>query len=275
MKLTAATSIFRCMPSILPPGYRRLLGSFAYAVDGVGLCYARLHDTALQYQLPIPDAGWLERNRLAMLVDSWSLVDHVARTRKLVSRFPWQDSNSTELNDFIRETRSATQIRNRLNELDDIQAEREGAEDQAILGTVSWVDMRKPGGHTRYVISSGPCPQSETPAETPILRIPEGREVGQFCLQVAEQEADLDALHVTMAQFATRLDMALTKSVHEALGDEAAKRGVSVAQLCASGPFDMTVATRFEPEISDIGGFKVGERYSAVEIPSDAFDHGR
>ena len=262
------------MPSILPPGYRRLLGSFAYAVDGAELCYARLHETALQYQLPVPDTGWPERNRLTMLVDSWSLVDHVARTRKLVSRFPWQDPNSTEINDFIRDTRPATQIRNRLNQLDDdIQAGSE--EHDAILGTVSWVDLRKPGGHTRYAISSGPCPQGKTLVETPAPRLPEGRGVGHFCLQVAEQEADLDALHLTMSQFASRLDVAIAKAVHQALADEAAKRGVSIDELCASGPFDITEATRFEPKAPDTGGFKTGERYVAVEIPSDAFDHGR
>ena len=274
MELTSASSIFRCMPSILPPGYRRLLGSFAYALDGAELCNARMHETAQQYQLPVPDTGWPARNRLTMFIAAWSLVDHVARARKLVSRFPWRDSSSAELNDFIRDTRPATQIRNRLNQLDDeIHAGSECVDDQTILGTVSWVDMRKPGGHTRYAISSGPCPQGEALVDTPAHRFPEGGRVGQFCLQVAEQEADLDALHLTMRLFATRLDLALAKSVHEALTEEAAKRGVPVGQLCASGPFDMTVATRFEPEAPGNGRFKAGERYAAAEVPSDAFDH--
>ena len=273
MELTRATSIFRCMPSILPPGYRRLLGSFAYAVDGAELCYAQLRETALQYQLPVPDAGWPARDRLTMFIAAWSLVDHVARARKLVSRFPWQDSNSAELNDFIRDTRPATQIRNRLNQLDDdIHAGSECVEDQAILGTVSWVDVTIPGGQTRYAISSGPCPQGEALVETPTHRLPEVGEVGQFRLLVAEQEVDLDALHFTLAQFAARLDAAMTKSVHEALAEEAAKRGVSVDQLCASGPFDMTVATRFEPDAPGSGKFKAGERYASVEVLSDTFN---
>lgn len=274
MELTSASSIFRCMPSILPPGYRRLLGSFAYAVDGAELCNARLHETAQQYQLPVPDIGWPARNRLTMFIDAWSLVDHVARARKLVSRFPWQDSNSAELNEFIRDTRPATQIRNRLNQLDDdIQSGSLSVEDQAILGTISWVDVRVPGGHTRYAISSGPCPRGETLVEPQTHRLAEDGEVGQFRLLVAEQEVDLDALHFSLAQFATQLEAAMAKSVHEALTEEAAKRGVPVAQLCASGPFDMTVATRFEPEAPGNGRLKAGERYAAAEIPSDAFDH--
>lgn len=274
MELTGATSIFRCMPSILPPGYRRLLGSFAYAVDGAELSYAKLHETALQYQLPVPDAGWPARDRLTMFIAAWSLVDHVARARKLVSRFPWQDSNSAELNDFIRDTRPATQIRNRHNQLDDdIHAGSECVEDQAILGTVSWIDMRLPGGHTRYAISSGPSRQGETLVEIPAHSLAEDGGVGQFRLLVAEQEVDLDALHYSLAQFANRLDAAMAKSVHAALIDEAAKRGVSVDQLCASGPFDMTVATRFEPDALGTGRFKTGDRYTAVEVPADAFDH--
>jgi hypothetical protein len=78
-----------------------------------------------------------------------------------------------------------------------------------------------------------------------------------------------------MSQFASRLDVAIAKAVHQALADEAAKRGVSVDQLSASGPFDKTEATRFEPEAPGTGGFRTGERYAAVEIPSDAFGHGR
>lgn len=247
MELTAPTSIFRCMPGILPPGYRRLLGSFAYAVDGAELSYARLRKTALDYRLPMPATGWPARSRLGMFVDSWSLVDHVARARKLVSRFPWQDKSSGELNDFIRDTRAATQVRNRLNQLDDeIQAGSENGEAQAIVGILTWVDARMTQGQTRYAIASGPVADAETLVATPAYGIPAGADVTQFRLHVADQEVDLDALHLSIVQFAARLEKATISSVRQALADAAERRGVSIDDLSASGPFDTTVAIEFE-----------------------------
>lgn len=258
MQFTSPTSIFRCMPRILPPGYRRLLGSFAYTVDGAELCYARLREAAMDYDLPMPKAGWPARNRLAMFVDSWSLVDHVARARKLLSRFPWQEKSSGELNDFIRDTRAATQIRNRLTRMDD-----EAQEPMTILGTLSWVDARKSGTHTRYAISSGPGVDAETLVNTPVSGIPAGSDVAQFRLQVAEQEVDLDALHVAILQFAARLEEATVSSVRHALRDSAEKRGVPIEELSASDPFDTIVAASFEGD--------VGRTQVSAEVRPDSF----
>ena len=275
MELTAPTSIFRCMPNILPPGYRRLLGSFAYLVDGAELSFDRLRQAALEYELPMPETGWPARNRIAMFVDSWTLVDHAARVRKLVSRFPWQDKSSVELNDFIRDTRPATQVRNRLTQLDDeSHAGSASAESQAILGTLSWVDMRNPGRHTRYAISSGPCTQAEALVETPAGRLAEGSTVGQFRLQVADEDVDLDSLHLTMCQFATRLEDAMAKSVREALAAEAINRNIPVGQLGASGSFDLTAAMTFEADGPGAGTVKAGQRHSASEVLPDTFDQG-
>ena len=162
MKLTSANSIFRCMPTILPLRFRRLLSAFAYAVDGVELSYSRLRETALDYELPSarshsPEEKWIARNRLCVLVDAWSMIDHVSRARKLVSQFPWDGAKfSPQLNEFVRETKAAALIRNQLHHVDDdILSGVDVAEGHTILGTVSWVDTRKAGTVVRYAVSSG------------------------------------------------------------------------------------------------------------------------
>ena len=249
MKLTSANSIFRCMPTILPLRFRRLLSAFAYAVDGVELSYSRLRETALDYELPSarshsPEEKWIARNRLCVLVDAWSMIDHVSRARKLVSQFPWDGAKfSPQLNEFVRETKAAALIRNQLHHVDDdILSGVDVAEGHTILGTVSWVDTRKAGTVVRYAVSSG---SSGSPKESPLALPAAGAQgdVSQFCLTVEDQEADIDALHRAITRFSTTLEASLAASVRGAVIDEATKRKVPVEELCESAVADVGIAT--------------------------------
>ena len=271
MELLAANSIFRCVPSMLPLHFRRLLGAFAYAIDGAELAYCRLREAALDYEMPQRGARssldrWTARNRLSILNDAWALIDHVSRARKLISRFPWDQSKSPrDLNQFIRETKPAGLVRNRLHHLDeDVYSRADCTEGHPILGRVSWVDSRNPQKPIRFTITSGTGDEAEQgPVSVPHSSGAQG-DVGEFTLCVCEEEADLDALHETMLWFAKRLEAAVSTSVRELVDAEAKRRKVPVEQLCESHFVDLTIATPVQS--------KPGREHRLFEVPPDAYD---
>ena len=270
MELRTATSIFRCMPSIVPLHFRRLLGAFAYAIDGAELSYCRLREAALDYELPRRGARssidqWTARNRLSILSDAWTLIDHVSRARKLVSRFPWDQSKSPrDLNQFVRDTKQAGLIRNRLHQLDeDVYSRADCDEGHPIIGTVSWVDARNPQKPVCFTITSGTGDEAEGLESVPYPSAPPG-EVADFRLRVREQTADLDTLHDTMLWFAERLEAAVSTSVREMVDAEARRRKVPVEQLRHSHFVDLTIATPIRPN--------KGRQHRLFEVPPDAYE---
>lgn len=281
MELLPPTSIFRCMPSILPLNLRRLLGAFAYAFDGAELSFARLRETAAQYVLPTPGmkpspAQWHARNRLSIIVDAWAFIDHVSRVRKLVKRFPWDTPEPPiEVKDFLASTRSAD-IRNRLHHLDeDIFEGKNCVEGHPILGSVSWVDTRTPGGHTRFSISSGPTIDAGNWGGFRTDPITSSEPVCQFRLVASDREAALDELQAAARAFAQLLETSVRQSVDRAIVAEAPKRGKPPEQLCGSGVADMTMAFRLEPGDDENSGRIIPEQcHALVEVPPHTYKLG-
>ena len=251
MEFTPPESIFRCMPTILPLPFRRLLNAFAYTIDGTQLAYSRLREAALGYELPLGSARSkiprsIVRSRVGILTDAWALIDQVSRARKIVSRFPWDHSKGPrELNQFIGDTKSATLVRNRLHQLDeDIHSRCECAEGHPTLGTVSWIDARDPSSPVRFIIASGPGDPAVETGGFAREAIGTG-DVTDFQLRVCDQETDLEALHQTMLRFAGQLERALATSVGELIAGESKRRDVSPEELCRSQIADTTLAVPF------------------------------
>ena len=264
------------MPDILPPGFRRLLSAFAYAVDGVELGYCRLREAALTYNLPAGDApaddrNFAPRSRLGLLMDAWSMIDHVSRARKLISRFPWQSANlSPQLNAFIRDTKAAALIRSQLHQLEEAILAGGDVDGQSVLGTVDWIDRRKPGVIVRYAVSCGSNQEAEwltIPAE---FHPDAAADVAEFRLTVAGQQTDMDALRETIRRFSNVVEVAVAASVREAVLAEAKKRNAPLRQLCASAMADTTVATRFEQKPGQTNLTRASSQVSA-EVLANSF----
>ncbi|MFL6733161.1 MAG: hypothetical protein ACJ8EY_00515 [Sphingomicrobium sp.] len=258
MELTSASSIFRCMPKLLPVSFRRLLTSFAYAVDGVELSYSRLHETALNYELR-PEAEcegqiWPATYRHCILLDAWSVIDNVSRARKLVSRFPWEKAQlSAQLKTFLRETKSAAALRHQLFQIEEESlAGTDATEGHAVLGTVDWIDTRRTGEVTRYAVSSGMNTDVDRFLIPVVPDLNEVPGVKEFRLSVADKQADIDALRACVRSFARDLEASVADSVSNAVRREAEKRSAAVALLCESALADMTVAARFQIESAEV-----------------------
>jgi hypothetical protein len=229
-----------------------------------------MRETAAQYQLPplgskANPTDWNARNRLSIIVDAWAFIDHVSRVRKLVKRFPWETSEPP-VQDFLASTKSAD-IRNRLHHLDeDIFAGKNCSEGHPILGSVSWVDTRAPGGHTRFSISSGPTIDAGNWGGFRADPITSSEPVCQFRLTASDREADLDELQEGLRAFARLLESSSRQSVDRAIAAEAPKRGKTPEQLCASGVADMTFAFRLEPNGEDGWSIVPEQCHAIVEV---------
>lgn len=261
------------MPSVLPLRERRLLGAFAYAHDGSELAYERLREACEKYELPLeaPKPGpneWTPRKRLSVIVDAWSFIDHISRARKVVTRFNWGTPGAPpEVQAFLDATKPATDIRNRLQHLDeDIFTGANCTEGHPILGSVSWVDARVPGGHTRFSVSSGPTIDAGKWAAFTADHVSDDLTVGKFKLMASDQKVDLEALRDTLAAFTDLLERSIRQSVERAVVAEAGVRSVPVEQLCRNGVTDMVTAIRLKP--NGDGGFEwlTEQSHALVEV---------
>jgi hypothetical protein len=271
-------SIFRRMPSAIILSLRRLLGALGYANDSAELAFARLKDAARSYRLPsngvtYEAAGWVPSNRLSIITDAWTCIDHLNRARKLVQRFPCGDPRPPEISPFLDALKPAMLIRNRIQHLDeDIFTGKNCVEGYPVLGAVSWADARGSGGHIRYSVSSGPTIDGGRMSNVELTDVDDAGDVVDFRLIAADQSVRFDEMMAALTDFMRAFEVTARRAVILAIHAAAVERGLSIEALRPHGVADMTNAMRMrrKPE----GGWKCGhgDRFALVEVPPGLFD---
>lgn len=276
MQLISPDSIFRCMPTALPLKVRRLLGAFAYAVDGAELSYFRLTQTAESYAVPPSGTSpsvdrWTPFKRLSLVVDAWAFIDHLTRLRKLLPRFDYDGDLPPRVQSFLAATEPARLIRNRLQHLDeDIYSSAHSQEGHPVLGTISWVDTRTPPNQTRFAVASGPSIDAGKMIEMQVGEHEPGR-VCDFRLMASDQSVLLDVLLNELRGFVSEFEVLVGDSVSEGLKAAAVERDIPMEGLCASGITDMTLATIFESMGGDQYQLRQDGMHGLVEVPPGRF----
>lgn len=273
------TSIFRCMPSALSLSHRRWLGALAYASDCAELSFERLKETARAYRFPThdlscEDAGWVPENRLRIIHDAWSCIDHISRTRNLVGRFPYGDCRPAEVDAFLQATEPAKSIRNRIQHLDeDIFEGKNCEEGHPVLGTVSWADARISGGHIGFAVASGPMIDGGKLVNFPVKEVDGAGDVINFELRAANRTVSLDNIMHALANLIERFEQTLRVNIAILLRDAALTKGVSLEEAGRHNITDMTNAFRMrsKPEGGWVFG-SPGDFVSCVEVPPGFID---
>ena len=266
------------MPGALALSQRRLLGALAYAYDGATFSFERLKTAARSYQFPEggqpPQAtGWSPENRLSIVIDVWSCVDHLSRAQKLVRRFPTAQTAPGEITTFLSAMRPASQIRNRIQHLDeDIFDGANSTEGHPVVGAVSWADARFEGGHIRYTVASGPSVDGGNTPTGSITDVDGVADVVDFRLTAADQSVSIDTLMSDLNTFMDWFELTMTRTVLSAMRDAAVAQGIPLTEPRPHGVTDMTMAMRLRRQEDGKWECKEGDVAAIVEVAPGAFD---
>lgn len=151
-QIITADSALRRIPANLEPNQRLCLESIRLCVDAIGMSYARLVvEASVMGSQPKPS--------VAMLLDSWAIVDWVHRMHDLVKNTP-RLPNGAPKQLFLRETASADTLRNAFQHLTGEYAK--GQPTASPLGSLAWVFPTGPSSGHMCVSIVGTLPSGGT-----------------------------------------------------------------------------------------------------------------
>lgn len=268
------------MPGALELRQRRALGALAYAADSAELSYARLQNTARSYTLPLEGltyeaAGWVPENRLSIITDAWSCIDHLHRAHYIVRRFDTAEPHPPEIRAFIGSMKPVKEMRNRIQHLDeDIFSGKNCVDGHPVLGSVSWTDARSENFIVHYSISSGQTIDGGIAAKTHLEADYKARDVCRFRLLAADRTLDIDLAMEALRNFIMEFEITVTRSIIFGLREACSARGISLDEPRPHGIADMTTAMRFWPKEEGVWTLRSGsaDGFGLAEVPPGAFD---
>lgn len=225
--MLAARSLFVAVPRLLTPDQRDSFYALGIVRDTIELLYERLYDAACRAFVPGQPVPACDRMmRLAMFADTWSIIDNIARLRRLLKEASPSIAEATK--EFCEASDNVRLIRNRLQHLDDfVGTEKHVSEKFALFGSIAWYDSRLPAITTVMItcglakesgVTGGPAIGNPTPTRFPVDHI----HLGAFDLHL-----DISGLvAATMHTFAQ-----MESIVEKRLDDQISEKGINPKEL--------------------------------------------
>jgi hypothetical protein len=234
----AKGSFIRALPFIVEETQRFRVDALVLCAEIVASAYIQMIELAFRSKAEEAHAGAVRSGHLdiGMFQHAWSIVDQVYSLRQLVQSLAFEGE---DIDSFMSATEKVYILRNRMDHLDqripNIVASKDtsrslfGSLSYFVLGSVVGspeVDIFAVTQHAEPIRPRENIAAVRMPAE---IRAP----IGNFVLNAADVELDLDEIILTLGPLMTRTNEGFEKSIRAQVADKVAEHGLSESDLLA------------------------------------------
>jgi len=229
-------SFLHALPFIVDETQRFRIDALVLCAAIIASAYEQMVELALRAKWEESQDAAVRSGHLdiALFQHAWSIVDQVYAMRRLLRSLEFKGE---DIDAFLTATENAYSLRNRMDHLDqripNIAASKDNT--RSLFGSLSYFVHGAAVGlpHvdvfavTQHAEPTRPGEQVGACRMPPEMRMP----IGNFVLNAAGQEFDLDATILTLGPVMTRTNEGFEKSIRAQVAEKAAEHGVSERDL--------------------------------------------